>query len=112
MANLTNFNLYTNNSTTKMSLYYEAAEALASPSTPGSLKSRIFGKKGLKSPPALVYKTALESCKWSGVLKEVIENSELLRCERKVCVFGFFLCTSSTAGQASGILRGLEADFV
>jgi len=67
-----------------MTLYHEAAEALAGPSTSGSLKSRIFSSKNIKSPPALVYKTALESCKWSGVLKEVIENSELLRCERKV----------------------------
>jgi 25S rRNA (cytosine2278-C5)-methyltransferase len=68
-----------------MSLYYEAAEIVSvPPSAGGSLKSRIFGRKGLKSPPGQVYALALETCKWSAVLKEVIENAEILRHERKV----------------------------
>ncbi|GKT47975.1 25S rRNA (cytosine-C(5))-methyltransferase rcm1 [Colletotrichum spaethianum] len=68
-----------------MSLYHETAEILsASPDHGGSLKSRVFGKKGLKSPPAQVYALALETCKWSGVLKEVIEAAEILRHERKL----------------------------
>ena len=91
-----------------MSLYHETAAILSTPATHGgSLKSRIFGnrstggggngngidkksddagsaKTGLKSPPAQVYALALESCKWSGVLKEVIEGAELLGRERKV----------------------------
>lgn len=68
-----------------MSLYHETAEILsASPDHGGSLKSRVFRKKGLKSPPAQVYALAFETCKWSGVLKEVIEAADLLRHERKV----------------------------
>ncbi|KAI1799926.1 S-adenosyl-L-methionine-dependent methyltransferase [Daldinia bambusicola] len=83
-----------------MSLYHETADVLsATPSTSaststststsasptgGNLKTRIFGKKDLKSPPQQVYALALETCKWSPVLKEVIDNSDLLRHERKL----------------------------
>ncbi|KAJ0364581.1 hypothetical protein COL154_004961 [Colletotrichum chrysophilum] len=68
-----------------MSLYHETAEILsASPDHGGSLKSRVFRKKGLKSPTAQVYALAFETCKWSGVLKEVIEAADLLRHERKL----------------------------
>ncbi|KAK0736930.1 S-adenosyl-L-methionine-dependent methyltransferase [Apiosordaria backusii] len=68
-----------------MSLYHEAAALLTGPSTHGgSLKSRVFSNKDLKSPPAQVYALALETCKWSAVLKEVVENAELLKHERKL----------------------------
>ncbi|KAF5663566.1 NOL1R-like protein [Fusarium denticulatum] len=68
-----------------MSLYHEAAEVLAgSSSEGGSLKSRVFKKKNLKSAPNQVYALVLESCKWSIILKEVIERSELLKLERKL----------------------------
>ncbi|KAK3322288.1 S-adenosyl-L-methionine-dependent methyltransferase [Apodospora peruviana] len=80
-----------------MSLYHETAAILtgSSPSSPstqphsqigGSFKSRIFGSKdgSLKSPPAQIYALALESCKWSAVLKEVVENAQLLQAERKL----------------------------
>ena len=68
-----------------MSLYYEAADVLTAPtSSGGSLKSRVFSKKDLKSPPAQIYALVIETCKWSAVLKEVIENTELLKLERKV----------------------------
>ncbi|KAH9883906.1 S-adenosyl-L-methionine-dependent methyltransferase [Xylariomycetidae sp. FL2044] len=68
-----------------MSLYHETADILSAPSSAGgNLKTRIFGKKGLKSPPQQVYALALETCKSSSVLKEVIENSDLLRHERKL----------------------------
>jgi hypothetical protein len=68
-----------------MSLYYEAAEVLtASNNAGGSLKSRIFSKKDSKSQPAQIYALAIETCKWSSVLKEVIENADILRLERKV----------------------------
>ncbi|KAK3357331.1 S-adenosyl-L-methionine-dependent methyltransferase [Lasiosphaeria hispida] len=68
-----------------MSLYHETAALLSAPATHGgSLKSRVFGSKDLKSPPAQVYALALESCKWSPVLKEVIENAQLLQAERKL----------------------------
>ncbi|RYP09249.1 hypothetical protein DL765_008514 [Monosporascus sp. GIB2] len=49
----------------------------------GNLKTRIFGRKDLKAPPQQIYALALETCKWSSVLKEVIDASELLRHERK-----------------------------
>jgi len=82
-----------------MSLYYEAAEVLAAPKdSGGSLKSRIFSKKDLKSQPAQIYALAIETCKWSPVLKEVIEKADLLRLERKVMVllliFGYILIMS------------------
>jgi putative methyltransferase len=68
-----------------MSLYYEAADILTAPTnTGGSLKSRIFSKKDLKSQPAQIYALAIETCKWSPVLKEVIEFSDILHLERKV----------------------------
>ncbi|RKL36789.1 hypothetical protein BFJ72_g7990 [Fusarium proliferatum] len=68
-----------------MSLYHEAAEILAGSSFEGgSLKSRVFKKKNLKSAPNQVYALVLESCKWSLILKEVIERSELLKLERKL----------------------------
>ncbi|KAL2188621.1 S-adenosyl-L-methionine-dependent methyltransferase [Thermothelomyces heterothallicus CBS 203.75] len=68
-----------------MSLYHETAAIVTGPSTHGgSLKSRIFGNKDLKSPPAQVYALAFESSKWSAILKEVVENSQLLQQERKL----------------------------
>lgn len=68
-----------------MSLYHEAAEILSAPSDEGgSLKSRIFRRKNLKSAPNQLYALVLETSKWSPVLKEVIEKAELLRHERKV----------------------------
>lgn len=68
-----------------MSLYHEAAEFLtSSPSEGGSLKARVFKKKGLKSPPNQLYALVLETAKWSGILKEVIEKAEVLKHERKV----------------------------
>jgi putative methyltransferase len=68
-----------------MSLYWEIADLLTAPtSVGGSLKSRIFSKKGLKSQPAQIYALAIETCKWSPVLKEVVENADILRLERKV----------------------------
>lgn len=68
-----------------MSLYHEAADFLTAPhNAEGSLKSRIFSKKNLKSQPAQIYALIIETCKWSFILKEVIENADLLRHERKV----------------------------
>lgn len=68
-----------------MSLYHEAAEILSVPGLyGGNMKSRVFGRKGLKSNASQLYALALETCKWSSVLKEVIENSEILTHERKV----------------------------
>lgn len=68
-----------------MSLYHETAELLLAPNNAGgSLKSRVFSKKDLKSPPAQVYALAIETCKWSPVLKEAVEAADILRLERKV----------------------------
>jgi len=68
-----------------MSLYYEAADILSAPNNAGgSLKSRIFSKKDFKSQPAQIYALVIETCKWSFVLKEIIEKTELLKLERKV----------------------------
>lgn len=68
-----------------MSLYHETAELLSSGSnTGGNLRNRVFTNQKLKSTPTQVYALALETSKWSAVLKEVIENAELLKHERKV----------------------------
>jgi putative methyltransferase len=68
-----------------MSLYHEGAEVLAASSTEGgSLKSRVFGRRNIKSPPGQLYALVLETAKWSPVLKEVIEASEILGIEKKV----------------------------
>lgn len=68
-----------------MSLYYEAAAVLAnSDNAGGSLKSRIYRQKDLKSKPAQLFALITEASKWSPVLKHVIEETGLLREERKV----------------------------
>jgi 25S rRNA (cytosine2278-C5)-methyltransferase len=68
-----------------MSLYHEASDILlASNNAGGSLKSRIFNSKTLKSQPAQLYALIIETCKWSSILREVIERAELLVLERKV----------------------------
>ncbi|KAF4503823.1 hypothetical protein G6O67_008872 [Ophiocordyceps sinensis] len=50
----------------------------------GSLKSRIFGRRDIKSQPNQLYALVLETSKWSAVVKEVIEATELLKHERKL----------------------------
>lgn len=72
-----------------MSLYHETAAILTAAvngdaTHGGSLKSRIFKDKSLKSPPAQVYALALETSKWSGILKEVVEAADILKLERKL----------------------------
>ncbi|KAH6661400.1 S-adenosyl-L-methionine-dependent methyltransferase [Truncatella angustata] len=68
-----------------MSLYHETAAILSIPaSAGGNLKSRVFGKKDHKTSPQQIYALAAETCKWSAVLKEVIDNADILRLERKL----------------------------
>ena len=68
-----------------MSLYYDAATILGNPdSVSGSLKSGVFSAKTLKSPPKQVFALISEATKWSSVLTEVIDKSQLLHLERKV----------------------------
>ncbi|KAJ3560640.1 hypothetical protein NPX13_g9236 [Xylaria arbuscula] len=100
-----------------MSLYHETADILSAPSsTGGSLKNRLFSnnkdKQKLKSPPQQIYALASETCKWSAVLKEVVDNSELLRHERKLTpllalllVHDFLLSRKGIALPASHGLR-------
>ena len=68
-----------------MSLYHEAASVLTNAEkVGGSLKSRIYDKKNLKSNPAQLFALVTEASKWSRVLKEVVERSGILKDERKV----------------------------
>ncbi|KAL8776639.1 MAG: hypothetical protein Q9213_008190 [Squamulea squamosa] len=68
-----------------MSLYYDAAKFLEPfKSQDGSLQSRVFGTKDLKSSPKQVYAVVAEASKWSLILAEVIEKSQLLQHERKL----------------------------
>ena len=68
-----------------MSLYYDSASLLVSgDGLSGSLKSRVFNSKDLKSPPKQVFALVSEAAKWSPVLTEVVEKSQLLQMERKV----------------------------
>ena len=70
-----------------MSLYFDAANMLLnSEGVGGSLKSRIFNNKKLKNAPAHVYALVAQATKWSPILKEVIEKSDLLQTEKKVSI--------------------------
>ena len=70
-----------------MSLYFDAANMLLnSEGVGGSLKSRIFNNKKLKNAPAHVYALLAQATKWSPILKEVIEKSDLLQTEKKVSI--------------------------
>jgi putative methyltransferase len=70
-----------------MSLYYEAISLLTNEEKRGgSLKSRVYGSKDVKNPPAKLYALLVESLKWSLFLKQVIERSEILKLEKKVCL--------------------------
>ncbi len=74
--------------TSHMSLYYDAARFLApSEAKSGSLKSRVFSSKELRSSPKQVYALVAEASKWSPILAEVVEKSQLLQHERKVSPF-------------------------
>ena len=70
-----------------MSLYHEAAALLnAKDSKEGSFQSRVFNSKtSFKSKPALLYALISETSKWDTVLKEVVEKSNILSLEPKVC---------------------------
>ena len=67
-----------------MSLYYDAAKFLvSSKDQSGSLKSRVFGTKDLRSSPKQVYAVVAEASKWSPILAEVVEKSQLMQYEKK-----------------------------
>ena len=68
-----------------MSLYHEAAQVLESAQRDGgSIKSHVFSKKDWKSDPKALFARATEASKWSDVLSEVIEKSDLLNAEKQV----------------------------
>ncbi|KAL2014868.1 hypothetical protein VTN00DRAFT_2393 [Thermoascus crustaceus] len=67
-----------------MSLYLDAAAALAAPAQGGSFKARVYNNRGLRSSPAQVVALVGEASKWDVVLKEVIENADVLRSEPKL----------------------------
>ncbi|KAI4201129.1 MAG: hypothetical protein LQ350_003443 [Teloschistes chrysophthalmus] len=96
-----------------MSLYYEAAKFLVpSHEQSGSLKSRVFNSKDLKSQPKQIYALVAEASKWSPILSEVITQSKLLQQERKLSpdislllVHDLLLSKSGIAAPASHPLR-------
>jgi putative methyltransferase len=68
-----------------MSLYLEAVAAITNQERiGGSLKSRIYTNKKTKHSPAQIYALVSESTKWSPILKEVVEKSQILGYEKKV----------------------------
>ncbi|KAF2026253.1 hypothetical protein EK21DRAFT_74691 [Setomelanomma holmii] len=87
-----------------MSLYYEAAALLANTeNTGGSLKSRLFTKRDLKSSPGQIFALIAEASKWSLVLKDVIENCSLLAEEKKLTPILALLLTHDLLVARSGV---------
>lgn len=78
-----------------MSLYHEAAEVLdKARQDGGSLKSIVFGRKSWKTDPKLLFALSAQTAKWSAVLSEVIERSDLLKHEKQVCDAQIQMCQS------------------
>ncbi|GAM90771.1 hypothetical protein ANO11243_088160 [Dothideomycetidae sp. 11243] len=68
-----------------MSLYYEAAKVLEDIADGSkSLKQRVYNDKTLKSSPGAVFALVSEAAKWSEILSDVVENSGILKVERKL----------------------------
>lgn len=68
-----------------MSLYYEAVKFLQRPTgSDESLASVVYRAKDLKTKPVQVYALISEATKWSSVLSNVIDSTDLLKQERKV----------------------------
>ncbi|KAL8836935.1 MAG: hypothetical protein Q9170_002735 [Blastenia crenularia] len=96
-----------------MSLYYDAASFLVlAQDRSGSLKSRVFGSQSLRASPKQVYALVIETSRWSPVLSEVIDRSQLLQLERKLSpslalllVHDLLLSKSRIAAPASHPLR-------
>ncbi|KAF1954791.1 NOL1/NOP2/Sun domain family [Byssothecium circinans] len=83
-----------------MSLYYEAASVLANTdNTGGSLKSRLYRQKDLKSSPAQLFALISEASKWSPVLKDLTPVLALLLTHDLV------LSKSGVAAPANHVLK-------
>ncbi|WEW61000.1 SAM-dependent RNA methyltransferase [Emydomyces testavorans] len=95
-----------------MSLYFDAVSILTAPSDAGgSLKSRIYNSH-LKSSPPQIYALITEVTKWNAVLKEVVDNSNILAHEAKLTpllslllVHDYLLSKKGIAAPASHPLR-------
>jgi hypothetical protein len=69
-----------------MSLYYEAAQVLeVAKKNGGSIKSHVFSNKTWKSNSKSLFALSTEASKWSEILSEVIERSDVLGVEKQVC---------------------------
>ncbi|KAI4260663.1 MAG: hypothetical protein L6R42_003965, partial [Xanthoria sp. 1 TBL-2021] len=89
-----------------MSLYYDAARFVAPlENQRGSLKSRVFGAKDLRGSSKQVYAIVAEASKWSPVLAEVVEKSQLLHHERKIRIKRGF-------GSIDGLRKHIAKDDV
>ncbi|KAF3307593.1 hypothetical protein TWF173_002702 [Orbilia oligospora] len=86
-----------------MSLYLEAATILESPQTT-SLKAIIYNpSKPFKSPQPKLYALIVETLKFQDILKEVVENSGILKLERKLTPLLSILLTHDLLLTKSGI---------
>ncbi len=75
-----------------MSLYWEAADYLTEhDNEEGALATRVYSAKNLTNKAAHVYALICEATKWSTVLSEVIEKSDILKEERRVCGIVYLL---------------------
>ncbi|KAF2683819.1 hypothetical protein K458DRAFT_478168 [Lentithecium fluviatile CBS 122367] len=87
-----------------MSLYYEAASVLVNTSNAGgSLKSRIYNNKELRSAPAQLFALISEASKWSVVLKGVIERCGVLGAEKKLTPILGLLLTHDLVVSKGGV---------
>jgi putative methyltransferase len=67
-----------------MSLYHEASQVLENiRKNGGSIKSVVL-KKTWKSDSKALFALATKASKWSEILKEVLENSGVLKAEKQV----------------------------
>ncbi|KAK8152868.1 S-adenosyl-L-methionine-dependent methyltransferase [Phyllosticta citrichinensis] len=92
-----------------MSLYYEAASVIENANKKGgSLKSRIFGDKSLKSNKASIFALVTESTKWSPILKDVVEKSGILGLEKKLTPLLAILLTHDLLLSKKGIAAHVD----
>ena len=91
-----------------MSLYYETAAILENKNrVGGSLKSRVYGNKDLRSSLISIYALASKATQWADVLKDVIERSGLLSLERKVRKIEFEKLSSNVVFQSRSLFSFL-----
>lgn len=68
-----------------MSLYLEAASFIdGTVPSDGSIRSRVYAHRNLKSNPGTVYALLSEAARWSSILSPIIEGADILKLERRV----------------------------